>query len=178
MKRSIVLTLSLGLSALLGVALLTAQAGETSKPKADEDSVERARKMVRMLDDIYKSTVVLITDKYVHEEDDYPAGSAVIELFGQITKKGSHTVELLDATGAPYDEENVADDAFEKTGIKKLKAGQDYYEEIVTKDGKPVLRAITAVPVVMKKCILCHPHYEDAKKGEAIGAISYAIPIE
>jgi hypothetical protein len=30
----------------------------------------------------------------------------------------------------------------------------------------------------MKKCTMCHAHYADAKPGEAIGAISYIIPIE
>lgn len=73
---------------------------------------------------------------------------------------------------------NVAKDAFEKEAIKQLKSGKDYYEEITEKDGKPVLRAATAVPVVMKKCTMCHPHYEDAKKGAAIGAVSYTLPIE
>jgi hypothetical protein len=40
------------------------------------------------------------------------------------------------------------------------------------------LRAITPVPVVMQKCVMCHEHYRDAKPGEAIGAISYSVPIE
>jgi|GEM_PF-5876378 len=40
------------------------------------------------------------------------------------------------------------------------------------------LRALTSVPVVMKKCVMCHEHYADAKEGEAIGAISYTFPIE
>jgi hypothetical protein len=30
----------------------------------------------------------------------------------------------------------------------------------------------------MKKCVMCHAHYADAKKGEPIGAISYTVPIE
>jgi len=34
------------------------------------------------------------------------------------------------------------------------------------------------VPVVSKKCTMCHPAYEKAKPGEAIGAIGYIVPIE
>ena len=30
----------------------------------------------------------------------------------------------------------------------------------------------------MEKCIMCNAHYEDAKKGEPIGALTYTIPIE
>jgi hypothetical protein len=59
-----------------------------------------------------------------------------------------------------------------------LKAGDPLYERVVSKSGKHQLRTLTAVPVVMKKCIMCHEHYADAKKGEPIGAISYTVPIE
>ncbi len=148
---------------------------KTQPPKA---AVERTRKTVKMLDDVYKSAIVLITDKYVNSEKDYPAGSAAIDLFAAIQKKGWHEVRLLDVTGEPYDPENVAKDTFEKAGVKQMKAGKDYYEEIIQKDGKPYLRAMTPVPVVMQKCVMCHPHYADAKKGEAIGAVSYTLPIE
>lgn len=148
------------------------------KTKADPAALERTRKTVRMLDDVYKTTVVLITDKYVNNKKDFPAGSAAIALFGQISKKGWHEVRLLDATGEPYNRRNVAQDDFEKEGIKQLRDGKDYFEQVVQKNGKPHLRAITAIPVVMDKCLICHPHYEDAKKGAAIGALSYTLPIE
>jgi hypothetical protein len=141
-------------------------------------AVNRTRETVKMLDDIYKQTIVLITDKYVHDDDDFPAGSAAVELFRRVGKSGFHQVRLLDATGQPYEEANVAKTDFEKAGIKQLKAGKDFYEEVVVKEGKPYLQAITPVPVVMDKCIMCHPHYKDAKKGEPIGAISYELPIK
>ncbi len=144
----------------------------------DSAAVERTRKTVRMLDNIYKQTIVLITDKYVHDEDDFPAGSAAVLLFENVSKSGSHQVRLMDVTGDPYEPKNVAQDDFEKEGVRKLKAGADYVEEIVSHDGKPELRAMTPVPVVMKRCIMCHEHYAQAKPGEAIGAISYRVPIE
>jgi hypothetical protein len=180
----------LGVSAAVLVGLATLgwsdekPAGEKKTPEkkepagADKAAVGRARKTVKMLDDIYKQTIVLITDKYVHDTDDYPAGSAAVTLFENITKIGSHRVRLLDATGQPYKKTNVAKDDFEKAGIKKLKEGAPGYEEVVSEEGKPYLRSMTPVPVVMAKCVMCHSHYEDAKKGEAIGAISYTIPIE
>lgn len=146
--------------------------------KPDKAAVERSRKTVNMLDNIFKQTVVLITDKYVHDEDDFAAGSAAVLLFKNISKSGDNTVRLIDATGDPYEPENVAKDDFEKSGIKRLKAGAAFHEQVVTRDGKPFLRAMTPVPVVMQKCVMCHAHYEDAKKGEPIGAISYTVPIE
>jgi hypothetical protein len=165
------------IGSISGSFLLAAEPSKPAKGPSAE-AQERARKTVRMLDDVYKTAVVLITDKYVNDNDDFPAGSAAIALFGAVGKKGWHEVRLLDVTGQPYDAKNTAQDDFEKQGVNQLKAGKDYYEQIVEKDGKPFLRAMTAVPVVMQKCVMCHPHYADAKKGAAIGAISYTMPIE
>ncbi len=180
------LVLTAAVLILLGVGLAgTVISDEPTKkaaPKASADddakAVQRARKTVRMLDEIYKNAIVLITDKYVNDEDDFPAGSAAVQLFSVITKNGSHAVRLIDVTGEPYKETNVARDAFEKEAAKEIKAGKPYYDRVVEKDGHEYLRAMTAVPVVMKKCVMCHPHYADVKKGEAIGAISYTLKVE
>lgn len=153
------------------------KSAEASAP--DAAAVERARKTVRMLDEVYKQTVVLITDKYVHDQDDFAAGSAAVLLFKNISKSGHQQVRLLDVSGDPYEPENVAKSAFEKEGVKRIKAGAASYDEVLKKDGKFELHAITSVPVVMDKCIMCHAHYADAKKkNQAVGAISYIVPIE
>ncbi|MCA9143867.1 MAG: DUF3365 domain-containing protein [Planctomycetaceae bacterium] len=176
---------------VLGVASVVAvsafMSGSANVAKAEEKApaakpskaaVERSRKSVQTLDNIFKQTIVLVTDKYVHDEDDFAAGSAAVLLFKNISESGDNKVRLIDATGEPYDDENVAKDDFEREGLKRLKAGDQLYEQVVSKDGKHQLRTLTAVPVVMKKCVMCHEHYGDAKKGEPIGAISYTVPIE
>ena len=161
------------------VAAVPAKPAQAAASATDNDpAVARARKTVQMLDDIYKNAVVLITDKYVHEEDDFPAGSAAVALFEAISKKGWHQVRLIDVTGQPYEEKNVARDDFEKAGIARLKAGDAVYEQVVDVDGQRQYRALTPVPVVMKKCVMCHAHYADAKENEPIGAISYSVPVE
>lgn len=177
MTRKILMSLSLVLLAGAG-ALAVAAEKNPAAPKSDDAAVERSRQTVAMLDNIYKQTIVLITDKYVHEEDDFPAGSAAVQLFANISKGGSHQVRLIDATGEPYEPANVAKDDFEKEGIKRLKAGDKTFEKVVEKDGERHLRVLTPVPVVMKKCVMCHPHYKNAKEGEPIGAISYTMPIK
>ena len=171
---------------LLCVAVLTVAGvgvwmapGVLAKDEAPADpALERTRETVRMLDDVYKTTIVLITDKYVHDEKDFPAGSAAVALFRAIGKKGWHEVRLLDATGDPIEQNNAPRDAFEKLAIEKLKKGDSYFEEIVKADGKRTLRAATPVPVVSKKCILCHAHYADVKEGAPIGALSYTLSIK
>lgn len=152
--------------------------GQADDKKVDPAAVERARKNVKMLDDVYKTTVMLITDKYVNSKKDFPAGRAAIALFKGISQKGWHEVRLIDASGEPYSERNVARDDFDKEGIKQIKDGKGFYDRVEFKDGKPYLRAITPIPVVMDKCIMCHENYKKAKKGEPIGALTYTIPIE
>ncbi len=151
---------------------------ETSK-KPRKAAINRTREIVKALDDIYKRAVVLITDKYVHDTDDFAAGSAAVLLFKQVSESEFQNVRLIDATGEPYEEANVAKSDFEKRGLKALKSGQDYIDHVEIRDGKAYLQALTPVPVVMDKCIMCHPHYETAKeKKEIIGAISYELPIK
>jgi len=170
---SVIILAGVGTVAWFGSAPM--QADDKAK---DDPALKRTRKTVRMLDDVYKTAVVLITEHYVNDEDDLPAGTAAIALFDAIKKKGWHEVRLLDATGEPYDDKNVARDAFDREATKQLKAGSAFYDQVEKKDGKRYLRAATPIPVVSKKCVMCHSHYADAKKGEPIGLLSYTIAIE
>jgi hypothetical protein len=161
----------------LGICLQSFIQAQNKDGKADP-ALERTRKQVRMLDDLYKSAIVLITDKYVNTADDLPAGSAFKALFSVMKKKGWHEVRLIDATGEPIVPGNAPADDFEKEAIKQLLAGKAGYEQVVEKDKKRYLRSATIIPVVMEKCVMCHPHYKDAKPGQAIGALGYTLEIE
>ena len=151
---------------------------QSQDKKSNDAALERTRKQVRVLDDIYKTAIVLITENYVDEASDLAAGAAFQKLFAAMKEKGHHEVRLLDATGDPYDKDNLPRDDFEKAAIKAIKEGKGYYEQVVEQGGKRLLKAATPIPVVMKKCTLCHPAYEKAKPGEAIGALGYTIAIE
>src|SRR5690606_33857065 len=93
------------LVAAAGVALTPGRLTSGEKGEADP-ALERTRKQVRMLDDIYKGAIVLITTHYVDEEHDVAAGRAFKKLFQQVKEKGWHEVRLLDATGEPYSSAN------------------------------------------------------------------------
>jgi hypothetical protein len=164
------------IGAAAGVWLAAGAVGQEKKP--EDAAVVRTRKQVQMLDDLYKNAIVLITENYVKEDSDLAAGAAFQKLFEAMRKKGHHDVRLLDATGQPYNEKNAPRDDFEKAAIAALKSGKPGYEQIVEKDGRKLLRVATPIPVVMKKCTMCHPAYEKAPAGQAIGALGYTIPIE
>jgi hypothetical protein len=138
-------------------------------------ALERARREVRMLDDLYKTAVVLITDHYVEDISDTAAGEVASELFAAMKKNGWHEAHLVDATGKPINKANRPRDDFERKAIEKIKAGEKYYEEVEGTGDNRTLRAATIVPVVMKKCIICHPGF---KEGDLLGAISYKLKVE
>lgn len=139
---------------------------------------ERTRKQVRMLDAIYKGSIVLITKNYVEDENVVPAGTVFKQVFAIAKDNGFHEVRLLDATGEPYNDENAPRDEFEKKAIQELKGGKNWYEEIVSEDDRRFLRVATPIPVVMDRCVMCHDQYADAKPGAPIGALGYKVPIE
>ncbi len=170
----------LGLGFLAGLGLVTwVKYGPEALRAADADkpsraAVENARTTVKMLDDLYKNFVVQITDTYVKAEEKKPAAGVVKKVFKAMVEKGWPYARLIDATGNPVNRNNLPKTAFEKAAVAKLKAGRAYYEEVGTDNGKPVLRAATKVPVVMKQCITCHP---GTKEGQLLGAIVYTVPI-
>jgi hypothetical protein len=161
-----------GTLTMAGIALSAAE--KTSSPKKDA-AVERTRQEVKMLDDLYKTLVVLITEHYVKDPTTLPAASASKALFAEMKKKGWHEVRLLGLTDKLFNPDNKPSDAFEQAAAKKLLAGEAGHEEVVEKGGKRYLRAATGVPVVMEQCVMCHPDWK-GKKGN-IGALSYTVPV-
>ena len=155
-----------------------AAAAEPASESASFDGpLERARREIRLLDDIYKTSIVLITTHYVTGDEDLAAGSAFKALFQAVADKGWHQVRLIDASGEPYNDENSPQEGFESRAIGKLKAGEAWYDEVEEEGDQRFLRVATAIPVVMEKCIMCHENYRDVKEGVAIGAIGYRLPI-
>lgn len=161
-----------GAFALSGPSAESVSAKEPSKP--DPAAVERAREEVKKLDDLYKTAVVGITETYVDKQADVPAAAVAKALFEAMHKKGYHEAKLLDATGKPKNKKNVARSDFDRKAVAEIKGGKTYVEELGEKDGKPVLRAGTVVPAVMKQCVLCH----GGKEGRLLGVIVYEVPIK
>jgi hypothetical protein len=175
-RRYLVLAVLLlgGLGFLVTRGLAPRAALAASKSTADAAALERARETVKMLDDLYKSAVVSITAKYVEQQSDTPAAAIAKEVFEAMHKKGWHHARLVAAAKKPKNKANLPATEFEKKATAQILAGKAYLEEIGEKDGKPVLRAATVVPSVMKQCAICH----GGKEGRVLGAIVYEIPIK
>lgn len=159
---------------LLGLFTLTLPGTTQDAKKPDPAALERARTQVKMLDDLYKTAVVVITNKYVEMQADTPAAAVAKEVFQAMHKKGWHNARLVDASGKPKNPDNVAKTAFEKKAVEQMKAGNYYVEEVGEAEGKPVLRAATVVPAVLRQCVICH----GKKEGSLLGTIVYEVPIK
>jgi Protein of unknown function (DUF3365) len=142
---------------------------------AKDAAVERTRQVVKMLDDLYKTTIVLNNENYVNKPSDFPATASAKELFAAMKHGGWHDVRVLGLTDAIKNPDNEPKDAFEHAAAKKLIAGQTPDEEVVEKGGKRYLRVATGIPVVGEKCAVCHENFK-GNKGN-IGALSYTVPV-
>ncbi len=137
--------------------------------------LNQAREKVKMLDELYKTFIVLITGEYVNNPSVLPAATLSKRVFEVMSKKGWHKARLLDATGTPFNPDNNPKDEFERDAIKAIISGRTYFERVEKIKGRDYLRAATAVHAVMQGCIICHP---SKKVGDLLGAISYSIPLK
>jgi hypothetical protein len=175
MNQGVIKSMFLFLAGTLTIAGIALSAAEKTSSSKKDVAVERTRQEVKMLDDLYKTLVVLITEHYVKDPTTLPAASASKALFAEMKKKGWHEVRLLGLTDKLFNPDNKPSDAFEQAAAKKLLAGEAGHEEVVEKGGKRYLRAATGVPVVMEQCVMCHPDWK-GNKGN-VGALSYTVPV-
>ena len=150
---------------LLVLPTATAADGQESDP-----AVERARQQVKMLDELYKSAVVSITDKYQRGQ---PAIMVAKDIFKAMEKGRYHSARLVDASGSPLGEGNVPKTDFEKRAATAMKAGKTYLEEVVGQGDDRRYLAATVVPAVHRRCAQCH----GVKEGQLLGFIRYEVPI-
>ena len=144
---------------------------------ADEDpAVERTRHQVEMLDTLYKTAIVLITDKYVTDPSKFSGASAAKMIFDTMNQNGYHEVRLVGLTDVLVNPGvNAPKDAFEEAAKEKILAGGATHEEVVTIEDTRYLRKATAVPVVLERCVMCHGNF--AGNDGAIGSLMYTVPL-
>lgn len=160
---------------IFALALLVAgTASVTSRPvQAQEDArVARTRNQIKMLDDLYKTAVVLMTEHYVESPSSLSAATAAKALFAAMETNGWHQVRLVGLTDALRNPDNAPADDFETAAARALLAGGSSHEEVVSEGGTDYLRYATPLPVVMEKCVMCHPSWEGN-----IGTLSYKVPL-
>ncbi|MBC8555908.1 MAG: hypothetical protein H8D23_40360 [Candidatus Brocadiales bacterium] len=140
-----------------------------------EKSAKMARQTVKMLDEMYKTFIVLITDEYVKDETMFSALTVSKKVFEKMSSKGWYKAKLLDATGDPHNPENSPRTKFERDAIEAFIDGKSFYEKVEKIDGVYYYQAATSVSIVTDGCTICHPHN---KHGDLLGGISYTFLLD
>jgi hypothetical protein len=142
---------------------------------AVEKAVKRARQTVKMLDEMYKTFIILITDEYVKDSTMFSALTISKKVFEKMNKNRWYKARLLDATGAPHNPENTPRTKFERDAIEAFIYGNSFYEKIEKDESKYYYKAVTSVSIVTDGCTICHP---DNKQGDLLGGISYTFSLD
>lgn len=155
-------------AALSGLGFPPVQADEPAKP---DPALKEARDEAKMLDELYKTAVVSITEKYPRGQ---PAIMVAKDIFKAMENGRYHTARLVDVTGTPLGEGNVPKTGFEKRAAQAIKKGETYVEEVVGQGDNRTLLVATVVPAVHRRCAECHA----VEMGDLLGFISYKIPMQ
>ena len=139
-----------------------------------ERNIRSARRETKMLDTLYKTAIVAVTQTYV-EDDSSTAAITTFQPVLKAMKAGNwHEVRLVDGLGEPINPENSPKDVFEKRAIKEMLAGKDMIDSVEMIGGKEFLRTMTILPMALEKCVLCHDNYRGKK---IVGGVSFQVPL-
>jgi len=170
MHRTQRFTVAALILSLAGGTVAVALAAPKGKAGPAPLTLEEARRTVSMLNDLYVTTVVAVHKTYVKDRSSVPAASAANVVFAAMEKKGWPKTEWI-ALFTPLNPDHRPRDAFEKAAAKALRKGTPRYEKVVGKQ----LRVATLIPLVDKKCQMCHPQI---KVGDPVGGLSYTVNLK
>jgi Protein of unknown function (DUF3365) len=174
-KTLLVASVTLVVGVLYALVWSALNAAAPNSSAASEDAIAAARRETKMLDDLYKTAIVTVTDIYVKDESSVAAATAFRPVFKTMKDAKHHEVRLVDGLGEPVGADNVPRDEFEKAAMKEMLAGKASFEKVEVINGTSHLRTMTTLPMVMEKCILCHENYRGKK---IVGGVAYVVPIQ
>jgi hypothetical protein len=156
--------LALASSSLLGVAADPAPAPvETVRVPLPE-----AKRLVRMMDDIYFAGVLATHSMYVQEPGVPAAVTWAKQVIAQVKKRGWPDARIFATVDRPLNPENHPVDDFEREATAAFRKGQPHFEKV---EGD-TLRYATELRLVDKTCVTCHVK---GKPGDLVGGVSYKV---
>ena len=164
---------------VLAAALLTAPflwgpvragaAGGTSPARQPEPvrvSLPEARRMVRLMDDIYRIGVLTTHGMYVREPGVPAAITWGKQVLAQVNAQGWPQARIFAVSDRPLNPDNNPRDAFERDAIQAFKAGKSRLEQ----QEAGVLHYASEIRIADKSCLTCHVRN---KEGDLLGGVSF-----
>jgi hypothetical protein len=171
-RRPWALPLGLSVAALGTVLSVSAAAGTEKVPAAPpvRVSLDEGRRMVRMMDDIYKAAVITTHRMYVQDPGTPAAVIWAKQVVREVHRKGWPEARILAAVERPLNPENYPADPFERQAIQAFRSGKPSFEKV--EPGS--LRYATEIRIDDRTCLTCHVHN---REGDLLGGVSYRVPL-
>jgi hypothetical protein len=160
-SRAVVLMSS---SVLLAGSLAAAQQPPPKRP--EPLPLDEAKRMVRMMDDIYKAGVLTTHRMYVQDPGTAAAVTWAKQVIAEVQRKGWPEARIFASTDRPLNPENRVSDAFEREALEAFRQGKTVFEKV--EPGQ--LRFASDIRVTEKSCLTCHVRN---KEGDLLGGVSY-----
>jgi len=127
-----------------------------------------ARRLVSLMDDIYRHGVLTTHSMYVQGPGVASAVTWGKQVMKQVEARGWPEARVFDATGRPLNPENKPLNGFERDAVQAMLKGRVSLEKVEPK----VLRYATAIRAVDKSCLSCHVR---SKQDDLLGGLSYQV---
>lgn len=173
-KPSQAVLASAGLGMIVFLAAV-ASSGAAEKPapvppasgvRQTPGAIAEAKRLVRMMDDIYFAGVLTTHRMYVHDAGTPAAVAWAKQVMRQVNKKGWPQARIFATHDRPLHPENVPVEAFERDAIQAFRKGSPTLERV---EGSTV-RFAREIRIVDRSCLTCHVRN---KEGDLVGGVSY-----
>jgi hypothetical protein len=151
---------------------LPALAGEPASKEAPlRVSLAEGRRLVRMMDDIYKHAVLATHKMYVQDAGTPSAITWAKQVLPQVEAKGWPRAHIFSGTGRPLHPDNEPKDDFERAAVRAFQGGKSAVEAV---EGD-TLRYASEIRVTDRSCLMCHVRNHE---GDLLGGVSYRVALQ
>lgn len=150
---------------LASAALALAPAAPPADPPL---TLVEARRLIRMMNDIYVAGVFKTHSMYVHDPGTPAAVTWAKQVIREVRGKGWPEARIFAATDRPLNPENAVEGDFERRALAAFRAGKPDLERA----NGGMLYYSVPIRIQDQSCLTCHVR---ARPGELAGGVSYRI---
>jgi len=152
--------------ALLALPVASLRAADPPPTPQQPVTAAEARKLTRMMDDIYVAAVLTTHRMYAREPGTAAAVAWGKQVIRQVNRKGWPEARIFGAPERILNPDNLPATDFEKAALAAFRSGKKSFEQ--TAGGR--YRYATAIPVTEASCLSCHVKN---KEGDLLGGVAY-----